>query len=194
MKNANFIGPSITMTPVAVCVDRPRGYVVSVGSKNLSRAQRETLSQGCPDATVRLSGGGVATGDSQVHVGGNAVQAGGSQWDGFFRSDYTIVPANSLVRTVAICAAIPALPDVEVVQSPTASVGLISHSSLSVDCPTGKKALSGGVMAPESVGVIFDSAPKSDGSGWTASVRNPETFVTNVTLHATLRAVCGTTK
>jgi hypothetical protein len=195
LKNENppVIGMSIAASAVAVCVDPPAGYVVNVTSTNLSRGQRIVHATGCPDRTMRIGGGGAFTRDSAVHVGGNAPQVGNGQWEGFFRSDY-VVPSNSSVRTAAICASIPALPDVEVVQSPATTIGPSSNASLSVNCPAGKKALSGGIMAPESIGAIFDSLPRPNGSGWTATVRNTETFVTNTSLHATLLAVCATTR
>jgi hypothetical protein len=195
-KNENIIstGPAIVVTPFAVCVDRPAGYEVRTGSITLGHQHAADGEARCLDATYALLGGGVSTGDPQVHPFTTAAnfQATTPTWASAFKSNYSIaLPSSSSATTTALCAGLSAAPGRAEVTSASTAIGPKSKATLSVSCPDGKKALSGGVTSGESPAIWFDSVPASGGTGWTASLHNPQSPLEPVTLHATISAICA---
>jgi hypothetical protein len=82
--------------------------------------------------------------------------------------------------------------EIEVTSASTA-LGPKSKATLVANCPSGTKALSGGLSSGESPATWFDSSPASSGTGWSASVHNPQSPLESVTLHATITVVCAKT-
>jgi hypothetical protein len=197
-KNENLISTgagSIVVTPFAICVNRPAGYEVRSGSITLGHQHAGDGEARCQDATFALLGGGVSTGDPQVHP---FTTAPGSQsqptWVSAFKSNYSIaLPSSSSATTTAICAGLPEAPGRTEVTSASTALGPKSKGTLSVNCPSGTKALSGGLTSGESPAIWFDSSPASGGTGWTASIHNPQSPLESVTLHVTITAVCAKT-
>jgi len=195
-KNENVVstGPAIVVTPFAVCVDRPAGYELRTGSMNLGHQRAADGEARCLDATYALLGGGVSTGDPQVHPFTTAASFQASQptWASAFKSNYPVaLPSSSSTTTTAICTSLSAAPGRAEVTSASTALGPKSKAMLSVSCPDGKKALSGGVTSAESPAIWFDSAPASGGTGWTASLHNPQSPLEPVTLHATISVICA---
>jgi hypothetical protein len=193
-KNENLVGSSFTVAPVAVCVDRPQGYEVLTGQVTMGHQESKTAEARCHDATFRLTGGGVATGDPVVHPFTSTPGTGAQpSWVAAFKSNYSILlPSSSSGKAFAICALLQQVPGQVVVSSAPVTLGLLSNSTLTVSCPSGTRALSGGVSSAESPAIWFDFAPAPGGGGWTASLRNPQSALDPVTVHATLVATCAT--
>ena len=194
-KNESLVvtNPSIVVTPFAVCVNRPGGYEIRSGQVSLRHQQVLSGEARCQDATFNLVGGGVASGDPQVHFfTSNPGSTSQPTWLSAFKSNYSIVlPSSSSGTTTAICASLLEVPGHVVATSAPTVLGNTSNATLTVSCPTGTMALSGGVSSGESPAIWFDSSPATDGSGWSASLRNPQTVFDPVTLHATLSATCA---
>jgi hypothetical protein len=197
-KNENFVSTgagSIVVTPFAICVNQPSGYEVRTGAIDLRHQEVADGDARCRDATYALLGGGVSTGDSMVHaftsMAGSKAQP---SWISSFKSNYSIaLPSRSSATTYAICAGLAEVPGRQEATSTPTVLGTQSNATLNVSCPTGTKVISGGLSSAESPANWFDSSPRSDGSGWSASLRNPQTFVDPLTLHATISVVCATT-
>ena len=193
MKNENLVGSSITVTPFAVCVNTPGGYELRTGSITLPHQHVADGEARCRDATFALVGGGVATADPQVHpfttMPGSQAQP---TWIGSFKSNYSIaLPSSSSATTTAICAGLTEAPGRTEVASASTTLGPKSKGTLTVNCPSGTMALSGGLSSGESPAIWFDSSPASGGTGWTASLHNPQSPVESVTLHATITVICA---
>jgi hypothetical protein len=196
-KNENLVstGGGIVVTPFAVCADRPAGYELRTGSITLGHQHVADGEARCLDATYALLGGGVSTGDSQVHpfTTASSFQASQPTWASAFKSNYSVaLPSSSSATTTVICASLSAAPGRAEVTSASTALGPKSKASLSVTCPTGKKALSGGLTSAESPAIWFDSSPAGGGTGWTASLHNQQSPLEPVTLHATISVICAT--
>jgi mucin-19 len=200
MKNENLVGGPITMSPVAVCVDRPAGYEIRSTSADLSKSEVRAVSASCTDLTLTLIGGGYGSGDSMVSNFSSsfdpaAVTSSGvvapTKWVSSFRSNYS-VPASSGVDTYAICIANSAV-SAAYLASPTATVGARSNSTLTQACDATTPqttVAAGGVTADVSHAATFDTSPPGAGS-WTAVVHNPQSNVFNpASLNASLLLVC----
>ncbi len=194
-KNENLLptNPSIVVTPLAVCVNRPGGYEIRSAQVLMQHQQVLGGEARCQDATFNLVGGGVATGDPQVHFfTSNPGSSAQPTWLSAFKSHYSILlPSSSSGTTSAICASLLEVPGRVVATSAPTVLGNTSNATLTVSCPTGTMALSGGVSSGESPAIWFDSSPATDGSGWSASLRNPQTIFDPVTLHASLSVTCA---
>lgn len=193
-KNENVIGSGINLRGIAICINRPAEYQPVNGSVMLRHLERNSASARCPDGTYRLVGGGFATRDAMVRVFSQEVEEGRSDraWIAGFKSHYpSLLPSSSRADASGICLKIPDVDGWEVIMGPEIAIGIRSNSSLQVACPPGKKVLSGGVRAAEGVAVTYDSQPMPAGSGWMASVHNPQTIIDPVTVHAQVFAVCA---
>src|SRR5205823_4117953 len=198
MKNENLAStgtPSITLTPFAVCVSTPAGYELRTGSINLPHQHIADGEARCQDATYALLGGGVSTGDPQVHAFTTAPGLSSQPtWISSYKSNYSIaLPSSSSATTTAICAGLVEAPGRTEVTSASTSLGPKSKATLIANCPTGTKALSGGLSSAQSPAYWFDSSPSSGGGGWTAAVHNPQSPVEPVTLSVTITVVCAKT-
>jgi len=175
-KNENLVGSGVTLTPIAICVDPPGGLQQISGGVTMRHQEIKTAEARCLDATYRVVGGGVKTGDPVVHAfastPGSSAQP---NWLASFKSNYSIaLPSSSSGTAVIICASLAQVPGQTIVSSPVTTVGLSSKATLNVSCPAGTVALSGGVSSAESPGIWFDSSPLTGGTGWTASSQSSD--------------------
>jgi hypothetical protein len=201
MKNENInVTTSITMSPVAVCIDRPAGYEIRDRRITLSSNQRGSVAATCTDATLTLVGGGWSSHDPIVTnfastfdpsvVSGTTVGSAPTSWVSAFHSNHPIA-ASSGVNSYAICVANSAV-SAGYLASPTTTIGTQSRSTLTQACDSTTpqtSVSSGGVEADVSTAVTFDSAPAGSGS-WTAGVHNTSTFIGGLTVKARTLLVC----
>lgn len=201
VKNENLVGSTITLTPFAVCVDRPGSYEIRTASTDLSKGERKAVSASCADLTWTLVGGGYNSGDPVVNnysssfdpadVSGTSVTSVPTKWISEFRSNYS-VPASSGVDSFAICIGNGSV-STGYIASPAATVGPRGTSTLTAACDgtsTETTVASAGITATVSHASTFDSSPPAPGS-WTAMVHNPQSNVFNpASLGATLLLVC----
>lgn len=191
-RNENVIGSTISVVPIAICVDRPSGYLVVTGpGRNLSTQQVAGVEARCPDATFRLTGGGVRSGDAQSHpfvsIAGTSAQP---SWLGTAKNNFpTGLPSSTSLNAFAICAALLQVPGATTVVSPTVTVGANSRTTISATCPTGTRVLSGGISSAQSPAGWFDSGPMPGGGGWTASVVSP--LLAGTAVNASVSANCA---
>jgi hypothetical protein len=200
MKNENPTGGPITLTPLAVCVDKPNGYEIRSTAADLSKGEKKSVAASCTDLTLRLIGGGYDSGDPVVSNFSSSfdpadVTSSGvtppTKWVSSFRSNYSL-PASSGVNSYAICAANGAV-SADYLATPVTSVGASSRSTVTQSCDSTvpqTMVAAGGVTADVSHASAFDSSPPGSGS-WTGVVYNPQSNVFNPTsLTARLLLVC----
>ena len=187
--NVRLIGAAIMVTPMAVCASRPAGYAINTVVRSLSGLEVNSFEAACPTAAHFASGAGVATRDTGVRPfsqqiiqqpAPEKVRAGGRS--------YQPQPASSSFDVTAVCADFTALPGREFVLSTSVSIGAQSSATLTAACPAGKSALHGAVGTLENAIVTLDSTPTGGGTGWSASVYNPELI--SAALSARLQVVC----
>jgi hypothetical protein len=191
-RNENFIGPAITMSPTAVCVNTPAGYEVRSVDADVASRQTASVAAKCTDLTRRLIGGGFRSADPMVAnyassfdpsvVSNSTVSSDPIKWVSEFRSNHPIA-ASSGVTSFAICASVPAVAP-SYLASPTTTIGTQTNSTLTVACDTTSpqtRVAAGGVSANVSLANIYDSQPigtattaPTAGGNWTALVRNPQ--------------------
>lgn len=200
MKNESIdITSSITITPVAVCVDRPAGYEIRSNRTLLSSNQRGSVAASCTDLTLTLIGGGWSSRDPLVSnfassfdpsvVSGSTVNSAPTTWVSAFRSHHPIA-ASSGVNSYAICAGNGVVTE-SYLASPTTTIGAQGRSTLTRACDTSPQTTiaSGGTANDVSPAVTFDSAPP-DGASWSAAVHNTQTVLGGLTATAQLFVVC----
>jgi hypothetical protein len=196
----NDLTNSLTLTPTAVCVDRPAGYEVRNAQITLSSNQRGSAAASCSDLTLTLVGGGYSSHDPIVQnfassfdtsvVSGTTVGSAPTTWVSAFRSHHPIA-ASSSASSYAICIANSAV-SAGYLATATTTIGTQSRSTLTQACDTTSPQTmvsSGGVDADVSPSVTFDSSPPGSGS-WTASVHNTQTFPSGLSVTARLLLVC----
>lgn len=190
--NVRLNGAAITVTPMAVCASRPAGYVVNTVAYSLSRLEVNSFEAACPTAAHFATGAGVATRGTEVRPfsqqiiqqpAPEKVRAGGR--------NYLALPGSSSFDVTAICADFTALPGREFVLSTSVGIGAQSSATLTAACPAGKSALHGAVGTLENAIVTLDSTPTGGGTGWSATVTNPELI--SASLSARLQVVCART-
>ena len=192
VRNENVIGSTISVVPIAICVDRPAGYlVVSGADRSVSTQQIAAVEARCPDATFRLTGGGVRSRDAQMHpfssIAGTSAQP---SWLGGAKNNFPGgVPSNTTLNAFAICATLREVPGATTVVAPSVTVSANSRTTISAMCPAGTRVLSGGVTSAQSPAGWFDSGPSPGGGGWTASVVSP--LLAGTTLNASVTANCA---
>lgn len=193
IRNENLAGPSISFVPVAVCVDRPGGYGVVVGmSTDLSMQQLRTNDARCQDATFNLTGGGVIIGDAQVHPFASRPGTGSQpSWVVSAKSNWALPSSSSLSASV-ICASLRQVPAQTVVTSPPTTLGPGAATTLTVMCPPGTRALSGGFSADQSLATFFDSAPTPMNDGWAVGLHNAAGLGGPTLTNVTVSSVCAT--
>lgn len=187
--NARLIGGSITVTPIAVCASRPAGYAVSTVNASLQRLEVNSFEAACPSATQFASGSGVATGGDSVRPFSQQIiqQPAPERVRGGGRN-YLLLPGRDSFDVTAVCADFTALPRREFVLSTSVSIGAQSSATLTAACPAGKSVLHGAVGTLENALVTLDSMPTGGGTGWSATVSNPELI--SASLSARLQVVC----
>ncbi len=187
--NVRLIGSAITVTPMAVCARRPAGYAINTVARSLTRLEVNSFEAACPTATHFASGAGVATRDTQVRPFSQQIiqQPAPEKVRGGGRN-YLLLPGSSSFDVTAICADFTALPGREIVLSTSVGIGAQSSATLTAACPTGKSALHGAVGTLENAIVTLDSMPTGGGTGWSATVTNPELI--SGSLSARLQVVC----
>ncbi len=187
--NVPLIGAAITVTPMAVCASRPAGYAINTVARSLSMFEVNSFEAACPTAAHFATGVGVATGGTDVRPfsqqiiqqpAPEKVRAGGRS--------YLALPGSSSFDVTAICADFTALPGRAFVLSTSVSIGAQSTATLTAACPAGKSALHGAVGTLENAIVTLDSTPTGGGTGWSATVYNPELI--SASLSARLQVVC----
>ncbi|HEU0304552.1 MAG TPA: hypothetical protein VFR32_08225, partial [Gaiellaceae bacterium] len=143
MKNENIdLTSSITIAPLAVCVDRPAGYEIRDKRILLSSNQRGSVAASCTDLTLTLIGGGYSSRDPLVSnfgssfdpavVSGTTVSSAPTTWVSAFRSHHPVA-ASSGVNSYAICLGNGAVSE-SYVASPTTTVGTQSRATLTQAC------------------------------------------------------------
>lgn len=201
IKNERQVGGSITMSAVAVCVDRPpAGYEIRNASADLSKGQIKAVSASCADLTWTLVGGGYDSGDSTITNFSSSFDPSGvtstgvtppTTWVSEFRSNYS-VPSSSDADSYAICVPNSAV-SAGYVASPVTTVGATGISTLTQACDTTTPetmVAAGGVTATVSHAATIDTSPPGTGS-WTAVVHNPQSNIVNpASLNARVLLVC----
>src|SRR5438552_9420034 len=92
-KNENLVGPSVTITPTAICVDRPAGYEVIVGPATDLRHQELGDAEAKPRCAIPADGGRIQRSNGspiRKHTGIDAQPS----WHGAFKSEYAVVPSR----------------------------------------------------------------------------------------------------
>lgn len=187
--NVPLIGGAITVTPMAVCASRPAGYAISTVARDLSTLEVNSFEAACPTAAHFATGAGVATAGIEVRPFSQQiiqqpapehVRAGGR--------NHSSLPGSSSFEVTAICADFTALPRREIVLSTSVGIGAGTVATLTAACPAGKSALHGAVGTLENAIVTLDSTPTGGGTGWSATVYNPELI--SASLSARLQVVC----
>lgn len=187
--NVPLIGGAITVTPMAVCARRPAGYAINTFAGSLSMGEVKSFEAACPTAAHFATGVGVATRGTEVRPfsqqliqqpAPERVRAGGRS--------YLALPGSSSFDVTAVCADFTALPGREIVLSTSVSIGALTTATLTAACPAGKSALHGAVGTLENAIVTLDSTPTGGGTGWSATVHNPELI--SGSLSARLQVVC----
>lgn len=190
--NTRLLGNSMTVTPFAACASRPAGYAVTTVARNLSRLEVNSFEAACPSAAHFASGVGVATAGTDVRPFSQQIiqQPAPEKVRGGGRN-YLLLPGSSSFNVTSICSDFTALPGREFVLSTSVSIGAQSSATMTASCSAGKSALHGAVGTLENALVTLDSMPTGGGTGWTATVYNPELI--SGSLSARLQLVCAQT-
>ncbi len=201
VKNENIdLTSSLTVTPMAVCVDSPAGYEIRNSRITLSSNQRGSVAASCTDLTLTLVGGGYSSRDPIVAnfassfdpsgVSGSTVNTAPTTWVSAFRSHHPIA-ASSSVTSYAICIANGAVSE-GYLATPTSTIGPQGRTTLTQPCDsTSPQTMpaSGGVSSDVSPAVTFDSTPP-DGTSWTGRVHNTQTIFGGLSATSQLLLVC----
>jgi hypothetical protein len=190
--NANLIGSSIFLRPFAVCVNRPGGYAITSTAASLQNQEVNSFEAACPSAAHVATGGGISTasGDVRTFSQGIVSQPAPQRYRVGGRSTL-LLPGRSSFTPSAVCADFTQVPGLEIVLSPSASVGPRSTVSLSADCPNGKTVLHGAVQSLDSGLVVIESLPVNLGATWGAMIHNPS--ILGASMAARLQVVCAST-
>ena len=190
--NANLIGSAIFLRPFAVCVNTPNGYAVTSTAASLQNQEVNSFEAACPSATHVATGGGISTAGGSIRTFSQGIVSQPAPQRYRVGGRNTLVlPGRSSFTPSAICADFTQVPGLEIVLSPSASVGPGSTVSLSVDCPNGKTVLHGAVLSLESGLMVIESFPVNVGATWAAMIHNPHLL--SAPMSARLQAVCANT-
>jgi hypothetical protein len=164
--DVNNIGAQTSFRIFAVCAIKPKKYQVIEASGSAAQGQQNGSFAFCPAGTVPL-GGGVDIFSTSTAISVNSMEPFSNGW----RSDVNNGGGGTVFfRTLLVCAKQPR-GYVQVDASSIANPGA-TQTFVSVSCPAGTSAISGGVHSGS--GDIFvnlnTSAPL--GSGWQGYVNN----------------------
>jgi hypothetical protein len=159
--------PSVQVSATLVCAPPPPGYYLAASpvAQNVAGSTRQSVTCATP-GTVALGVGGQAAGLA-TRVGLSALYV--DQANGVYRANTALnqtTAANNTLQAFVVCANPPA--GYELVTGPNSVVP--SYGGLSLNCPSGKSGVSGGLSIPGTYSYIalIDTYPPGTSWGFTA--------------------------